>query len=126
FVNIAWIFFRAENIQGACNLLKGMFGGVVVLPQFLESKLGFLHTWEIHGVGIGFGEWAEAISDNSYIVIPSLFAALIVCVVVRNGIQRLHSFIPKCYTLILGIVLFYTALYMLGIYHTTEFLYFNF
>lgn len=126
FVNIAWIFFRAENIQGACNLLKGMFGGVVVLPQFLESKLGFLHTWEIHGVGIKFGEWAEAISDNSYIVIPSLFAALIVCVAVRNGIQTLHSFIPKYYTLILVIVLFYASLFTLSAHASIEFLYFNF
>ncbi|MFC3868394.1 MBOAT family O-acyltransferase, partial [Helicobacter equorum] len=45
FVNIAWVFFRAENIQGAMNLLKGMFGGVIILPKFLESKLGFVHAW---------------------------------------------------------------------------------
>lgn len=126
FVNIAWIFFRAENIQGACNLLKGMFGGVVVLPQVLESKLGFLHAWEIYGVGIRFGEWAQAIDAGSMIVIPSLFAALIVCVAVRNGIQTLHSFIPKCYTLILVIVLFYTSLFTLSAHASIEFLYFNF
>ncbi|RDU68599.1 hypothetical protein CQA54_02010 [Helicobacter equorum] len=102
-----------------------MFGGVVVLPQFLESKLGFLHTWEIHGVGIRFGEWAEVINKNAT-VFPSLLAALIVCVAVRNGIQRLHSFIPKCYTLILVIVLFYTSLFTLSAHASIEFLYFNF
>ncbi|TLD84229.1 MBOAT family O-acyltransferase, partial [Helicobacter sp. MIT 05-5294] len=30
FINITWIFFRAENLQGALNLLKGMFGIVWV------------------------------------------------------------------------------------------------
>lgn len=34
FVSIAWVFFRAENLQGALNLLKAMFGVVWVdLPQ---------------------------------------------------------------------------------------------
>lgn len=34
FVSIAWVFFRAENLQGALNLLKAMFGVVwVELPQ---------------------------------------------------------------------------------------------
>ena len=34
FVSIAWVFFRAENLQGALNLLKGMFGVMwVELPQ---------------------------------------------------------------------------------------------
>ncbi|STQ85749.1 hypothetical protein [Helicobacter muridarum] len=33
FINIAWIFFRSENVQGAFNLLKGMFGIIwVELP----------------------------------------------------------------------------------------------
>ncbi|MFC3867605.1 hypothetical protein, partial [Helicobacter equorum] len=79
-----------------------------------------------YGVGIRFGEWAQAISESSYIVIPSLFAALILCVAVRNSIQILHSFIPKFYTLSLGIVLVYAALFALSLHTTTEFLYFNF
>lgn len=34
FVSIAWVFFRAENLQGALILLKTMFGVVwVELPQ---------------------------------------------------------------------------------------------
>lgn len=34
FVSIAWVFFRAENLQGVLNLLKTMFGIVWVdLPQ---------------------------------------------------------------------------------------------
>lgn len=125
FVNIAWVFFRAENIQGACNLLQGMFGGVVVLPQFLESKLGFLHTWEIHGVGIRFGEWAEAIDTGSMIVIPSLFVALIVCVAVRNGIRFLKNMTNI--TLAISAVLFATAVIKHSFSgYQAAFLYFNF
>ena len=34
FVNLSWIFFRSENLSGAINLLKGMFGIVwVELPE---------------------------------------------------------------------------------------------
>ncbi|MCX2717945.1 hypothetical protein OQH61_09390, partial [Helicobacter sp. MIT 21-1697] len=34
FVNIAWIFFRSENVSGAMNLITGMFGITwVELPQ---------------------------------------------------------------------------------------------
>ena len=34
FVSIAWVFFRAENLQGVLNLLKTMFGVVwIQLPQ---------------------------------------------------------------------------------------------
>ncbi len=47
FVNIAWVFFRAENLQGAVNLLRGMFGGDIVLPSFLESRLRFLSEYGI-------------------------------------------------------------------------------
>ncbi|EAH6258015.1 MBOAT family protein, partial [Campylobacter jejuni] len=39
FINIAWIFFRSENLQGAINLLKSMFGVIwVELP--LKFKAG--------------------------------------------------------------------------------------
>ncbi|MCW1618827.1 hypothetical protein OLT89_02705 [Campylobacter jejuni] len=41
FINIAWIFFRSENLQGAINLLKSMFGVIwVELP--LKFKAGLL------------------------------------------------------------------------------------
>ncbi len=34
FINFAWIFFRAENLQGAMNLIKTMFGFMWIdLPQ---------------------------------------------------------------------------------------------
>ena len=33
-MNLSWIFFRSENLSGAINLLKGMFGVVwVELPE---------------------------------------------------------------------------------------------
>ncbi|WP_395148937.1 hypothetical protein [uncultured Helicobacter sp.] len=98
---------------------------MVVLPQFLESKLGFLHTWEIYGVGIGFGKWAQAIDAGSMIVIPSLFAALIVCVVVRNGIGFLKNMTNI--TLAISAVLFATAVIKHSFSgYQAAFLYFNF
>ena len=125
FVNITWIFFRSENIQGAFNLIKGMFGGVVVLPSFLESKLGFLGSYYINGVAVGFGKWFNSTSD-SLLTMPSILCALVICLMFKNSIEFLRAFSPRLHTLAFGALLFYTALFMFGIHTTTEFLYFNF
>ena len=49
FINIAWVFFRAENLQGAVNLLKGMFLGEVVLPRLLDSGTVSTNSIEVWG-----------------------------------------------------------------------------
>ncbi|WP_415580399.1 MBOAT family O-acyltransferase, partial [Helicobacter labetoulli] len=69
-VNIAWVFFRAENLQGAVNLLKGMFGGEVVLPLVVENILTKLNlsfiSQMLNGFNVRFDMWASAITDSSY------------------------------------------------------------
>lgn len=37
FVSIAWVFFRAENLQGALNLLKTMFGVDSVAAKMAQN-----------------------------------------------------------------------------------------
>ncbi|HIV48962.1 MAG TPA: MBOAT family protein, partial [Candidatus Helicobacter avicola] len=111
---------------GAIHLLQGMFGGAVVLPSFLESKLGFLGLTQINGVAVSFGKWAEAIQSSSMVVMPSVLGALLLCLVCKNSIEVLRTFTPRLMTLIFSILLFYTALFTLGMHTTTEFLYFNF
>ena len=121
FVNIAWIFFRAENIQGACNLLKGMFGGTyIALPNFLENTLAFLKTR-----GVVFEKWLENVQAD-FMVLLWIFGVLLLCLWFRNSVEMLRCFTPKIRNLAFGTLLFYAALFMLGEHAATEFLYFNF
>jgi D-alanyl-lipoteichoic acid acyltransferase DltB (MBOAT superfamily) len=51
FVNICWVFFRANNFENALNVLNGMIGlNGIVLPLVLKNKLASLSYY-----GIKFG-----------------------------------------------------------------------
>lgn len=48
FVNIAWVFFRANNFKDALNVLRAMFNLTnIALPIALSTKLGFLAKYGI-------------------------------------------------------------------------------
>lgn len=125
FIVVAWVFFRAENLQGALNLIKGMFFGAVVLPEFLESKLGFLAHFSINGVAISFDRWANAIDESSYIVLPSLLGALVVCVGFKNSVERIQSLKPLSF-IIAGIAFGIAVIVLLANAQESPFLYFQF
>lgn len=56
FVNIAWVFFRAENWDSAKKVLLGMIGlGGIMLPNGLANKLAFLGEYQVK-----FGNWLES------------------------------------------------------------------
>ena len=112
FINIAWIFFRAENLSGAVNLLKGMFGIVWVdLPQKAYKANQLLKS--IDGTDRTF----------AYIII-----AIIVCLVYRNSFEILKRFdrftlLKSAFATILIIASLSTMLFA---NRKIEFLYFNF
>ncbi|BDB65026.1 hypothetical protein T36_1488 [Helicobacter cinaedi] len=118
FVNIAWVFFRAENMQGAVNLLNGMFGGDIVLPSFLESRLGFLSEY-----GIQFQWWLEQI-QGSFITYLCIIGAFIVCLGFRNGVEQVTHFKPTKFNLF--IIALFSLIAFLSIDKARQFLYFNF
>lgn len=102
FLNIAWVFFRAENLQGAFNLLVGMFGVVwVELPSKRVTSL---------------------ILDN----ILGLILALILVLCFSNSMQKLDSFKPTLKQAIFTGILLYVALISLAVTPYVEFIYFNF
>lgn len=137
FINIAWIFFRAENLGGAVNLIKGMFGIVwIELPQ----------KW--HRMPETLAQIGGRNDTIFYIVI-----AFIVCLALKNSFEMLKNFdtqyvrfrfslrifSKKIYLkggavwtrFVLTIALFYTSIWILlknvldsNAY--TPFLYFNF
>ena len=98
FINIAWIFFRAENLSGAVNLLKGMFGIVWVdLPQKAYKANQLLKS--IDGTDRTF----------AYILI-----AIVVCLAFKNSFEMLKKFDTKILCFKLALRIFNTRLYLKG------------
>ena len=98
FVNLAWVFFRAENLNGALNLLKGMFGVVwVELPQQAYKAIQLLK-------GIGGTDRTFA-----YIII-----ALIVCVFAKNSFEFMQNFHSKAFKFSVSLRLFGKKLSLKG------------
>ncbi len=116
FVNISWVFFRAETIQGALNLLYGMFYGDFFLPIVLKAYLGFLED------DIKFH--AFALSDMR-ILFVFLIMSFFVCFCLKNGIYYMKNI--NNLKMILSAFLFAFSLFeILAGGYTPPFLYFNF
>lgn len=104
FLNMTWVFFRAENLQGALNLLQGMFGIVwVELPAKIAPML------------------LANIEMLIYLVL-----AFVLVLFFSSSVQKLDSFKPSLKQAVLTGILFYAALVSLAIMPYTEFIYFNF
>ncbi|WP_258552313.1 MBOAT family protein [Helicobacter canis] len=124
FVNIAWVFFRAENVQGAINLLKGMFGGEVVLPKSLESRLGVLRDW-----GVDFSVlWIENVVkfESSIFMAIFLVAGFVVTLFLRNSYAITTNLTMRFYNTTICALLLTISLFYIGGNAYSAFLYFNF
>ncbi|WP_317373152.1 MBOAT family O-acyltransferase, partial [Helicobacter canis] len=105
FINIAWVFFRAENLQGAVNLLQGMFGGEVVWLRLMDSG---------------------TVSTNSIEVWGWVFLAFILALACKNSIA-LSAHISKVRIIFAGVGCAICLLKIIGDSGASSpFLYFNF
>ncbi|MGX3044167.1 MBOAT family O-acyltransferase [Helicobacter sp. T3_23-1056] len=110
FINIAWVFFRAENVSGAANLLKGMFGIVWVdLPQ----------KW--HRMPETLAQISGRNDTIFYIII-----AIFVCVFAKNSFEKLQNFSPIWKNILFATTLTAFALFTMLANDYSPFLYFNF
>ena len=118
FINITWVFFRAKDWDDALKVLKGMFGlSGIVLPNFLEAKLGFLTKY-----GVGFNNFIEKVGDkNTFLFI---IIGFILVLVFKNSIKKLEQLKFNFKHIILSTTIFVWAL--LSLHKISEFLYFNF
>jgi len=118
FVNIAWVFFRANNFHDAIKVLQGMFGGTFVLPR---------ETWTVvasfikeHSVIVG--KWS-----NLYLHESGMFwwiiAGFVVVLFFPNSMQFKEKFKTNWFYLVLTL-LFSISLFLLN--RKSEFIYFNF
>ena len=107
FVNITWIFFRAENIQGAFNLVKGMFSGEMVRTLFHIAP-----------------SIMESIFCAGFIGI-----ALFCCLVFKNSIFLMYQLsyrYANIFMIFAAVIFVYALLTLAGRSYTPQFLYFNF
>jgi len=97
FVNVTWVFFRAENVDQALRILKGMAG--------------------MNGLGL---------DQLSSFVFPILLFAVFLPIVffAKNSSERAEAFRPSVKTALGMAVLFIVSLLYLN--RISEFLYFNF
>ncbi len=119
FINITFIFFRANEWDSAVKVLGSMFSlDNIVLTDKLESKLSFLSSY-----GIEFGTWATDINGSDWTPIW-LIAGFILVLIFNNSTEKLNNFQLNYKTVLLaGISI---ALGVLLHTRVSEFLYFNF
>ena len=110
FLNLTWIFFRSENLQGALNLLQGMFGIVwVELPEKARHIPKLLAHLEGRNETLFY-----------------LIIGFIVILCAKNSIELLEDFKPSWKNVFFAGILFYISIVTLSITPYVEFIYFNF
>jgi len=120
FVNIAWVFFRAKDMDSAMKVLGGMVGmGGIVLPEKLTGKLAFLGEY-----GVGFGDWIGAIEPRGIASILPIFIFAIIILTMKNSMEWSRGLKPSLsYQLVTAILL---AFGILSLSKISSFLYFQF
>ena len=110
FINITWIFFRSENVQGAINLLKGMFGITwVELPLKVHRMPALL----------------EHIGGRNDTIIY-IILGFVVCLGIGNATTKLQKTIDNKTFALLGIMFVCCIFTLLTQDYNAPFLYFNF
>ncbi len=110
FINIAWVFFRSENLSGAISILKAMFG-----ITWVELPI----KWHLTRALL---ERIQGSNETLFFTI----IAFILCLYCNNSIQMLNNFKPNIKNSIITMLLLYIAILTLVSVPYTEFIYFNF
>jgi D-alanyl-lipoteichoic acid acyltransferase DltB (MBOAT superfamily) len=114
FINISWVFFRAKEWDDAIKVLKGMFGGDLVVSKSFLSGIEFLKYSDV---------WLGNIFADKYLM-WELLGAFIVVLAFKNSIYFLKNIRFNIYTvLVCSFLLIVSFLNLKGVH---EFLYFNF
>lgn len=119
FVNIAWVFFRANNFKDALNVLRAMFDLTnIALPIAFNTKLGFL---------VKYGVVFDNYTVDSHLILKIAFYMVLAFVVVfftKNSVELMQRCKPNFYYLFATYFFITVGIICLDSY--SEFLYFNF
>ena len=117
FINIAWVFFRALNLESALKVLKGMFFGEMRIPALLGEYFSAVKT-----LGFQVGNWSKLYGSETYMGLWFL-AVFIIVLFLPNSMQLKEKFKTNALYMLLT-VCFSLSIFML--YRKSEFIYFNF
>jgi len=119
FVNIMWVFFRADSIATATELIRRAFSGHFdPLGAELTSQFSF---WELHLIL----DKLPVIKNFDYIDVVGMFTvALFIALIPKNGFEKMKEFTPNVINmLVMSCLMIWCILSFSGI---STFLYFNF
>lgn len=123
FINVTWVFFRADSLHDAMRVVKGMAGvSGVYLPDLFSEKLSFLKNYNF-----SFGPWMSVHQGSemgSFIFLGAIIFFTWLMWYPVNSNQFLLKFKPSYFTLMAGLCMALIAALSLG--KTSPFLYFQF
>ena len=117
FINLSWVFFRAEDWYTAKNIIHSMFFGDFVISSRFEKNLGQLSDY-----GIEFGQFFSHLGGHSSTIYALLLAFILISM--KNTIEISKTFKPGVKSVFIVYILLITSL--LNVNKYSEFLYFNF
>lgn len=119
FVNIAWVFFRANSWADAIKVLKGMAGlSGISVPGFVLAKFPVLAQYGVNAEGM------VTHINGSFQTIIWVLASLIIAICCNNSHEIIKRFKGQAsYLVFFALLLSYS---MLCLNQVSEFLYFNF
>ena len=118
FINIAWVFFRANEFGDALKLLNSMFSlSNIVLPVKSYQYLEFLNSYDVK-----FAMVISVIGKSE--VIYWVVGAFILTLMFKNSTNLLKLFSPSRKNLYFILILFFISVLFLD--NKSDFLYFNF
>jgi hypothetical protein len=116
FINIAWVFFRANSFHDAAKVLRGMFLGTFVYPAQLPFSQ-IVHDW-----GAIVGKWSKPFLHEPWIGYW-LLAGFMIVLFLPNSMQMKERFRTNGWYLFLTVCLMLSVFFL---YRKSEFIYFNF
>ncbi len=124
FINLAWVFFRAKDLNSALKVLKGMVGGYgFALPHFLQGKWAYLTHFHVK---------FERFVNDGVLLGPTLvfnttvlFLAILISLLTPNSINYTEKYTPKLHYGFYSAFCF-SACLLFSSSIEQEFIYFNF
>jgi alginate O-acetyltransferase complex protein AlgI len=116
FINIVFTIFRAEKLETALQIFKGMFGFT-----YIKVPKGIISTDLINQIGAKVG---PHMNNDENLNLALLLICLYIVFKLKNSMQLLENFAPtKKIAVATGFVF---VLCVLGLNRVTDFIYFNF
>jgi len=120
FINITWVFFRANEWGDALKVFRGMIGlNGIIFDDKYEKYLYFLHSCK----QVTFGGITQNIGNDSDILIWMIIGFILI-LLFKNSNQKLDNFKFNYITVLISVMAFISG--VLSLNKVTEFLYFNF